>query len=117
MKVDKQSVEDGVREAEARPLDFNPSDRKLMVETSIATIERMISEGARQPEIEKVVSQFVSEFPFLFKMVMQPNYDKATLRMMLNMLNKIGDGSVSQHQGSVVVGGKLVDKYVKPDLK
>lgn len=116
MRVDKQSVEDGVKEAEARPLDFKPVDRALFIRNSINTIDSMKNAGATVKDIEKEVETFIAQFPFLFKMVIQPSYDKSTLKMMLTMLDKIGDGSMSQHQTSVLVGGRLVDKYVKPSL-
>ena len=117
MNVDRQSVEEGVREAEARPLDFVPTDRAKLVRESIALIDRMKEAGASESDIEKEVGPFKEQFPFLYKMVIKPNYDKSTLRTMLTMLDKIGDGSMSQHQASVLVGGRLVDKYVKPDLR
>jgi hypothetical protein len=116
MNVDRQSVEDGVREAEARALDYEPVQRAKTVRENISIIERMKAAGASEEDIEKEVDSFKNQFPFLYKMVIKPNYDKATLKTMLVMLDKIGDKSMSQHQASVLVGGRLVDKYVKPDL-
>ena len=117
MNVDRQSVEDGVREAEARALEYNPKDRVQLVRDSIARVDQMKAAGASEEDIEKEVGPFKEQFPFLYKMVIKPNYDKATLKTMLVMLDKMGDGSMSQHQASVLIGGRLVDKYVKPDLR
>jgi len=117
MNVDRQSVEDGVREAEARPLEYDPNHRAKFVRDSIAQIDKMKAAGKSEEDIEKEVGPFKEQFPFLYKMVIKPNYDKTTLKTMLLMLDKIGEGSMSQHQASVLIGGRLVDKYVKPDLK
>ena len=35
---------------------------------------------------------------------------------MLAMLDSMGDGKISQHQASIIVGKNLVDKYVTPQL-
>ena len=35
---------------------------------------------------------------------------------MLEMLDSMGQGTISQHQASVIVGKKLVDRYVTPQL-
>jgi hypothetical protein len=35
---------------------------------------------------------------------------------MLAMLDRMGEGSLSQHQASIIVGKKLVDRYVTPQL-
>ena len=117
MNVDRQSVEDGVREAEARALEYDPVNRAKLVRDSIAKIDQMKATGVSEQDIEKEVGPFKDQFPFLYKMVIKPNYDKATLKTMLVMLDKMGDGSMSQHQASVLIGGRLVDKYVKPDLR
>lgn len=115
--IDRQSIEEGVREAESRPLDFLPTERAQMVRDSIATVERMKSEGKSPEEIGAAVETFKKAFPFLFEMVMRPSYDKGTLKSMLVMLDKMGDGSMNQHQASVAIGGRLVEKYIKPTLR
>jgi len=38
------------------------------------------------------------------------------IQSMLAMLDKMGEGKLSQHQASVIVGKKLVDRYVTPQL-
>ena len=35
---------------------------------------------------------------------------------MLAMLDRMGEGNISQHQASVIIGKKLVDRYVTPQL-
>lgn len=114
--MDRRNIEESVREAESRPMDFLPRERAVMVRDSIRRVEAMKAEGRETAEIEKEVGPFKKQFPFLYEMVMRPTYDKGTLKSMLAMLDKMGDGSMSQHQASVLVGGKLVEKYVRPTL-
>ena len=42
--------------------------------------------------------------------------DLAPIQSMLAMLDKMGEGAISQHQASVIIGKKLVDRYVTPQL-
>ena len=51
----------------------------------------------------------------LFKKIVTKQ-DLGPLNAMLVMLDKIGDGSVSQHEASVIIGQRLVDRFVKPQL-
>jgi hypothetical protein len=43
-------------------------------------------------------------------------YDKKSLQVMLTMLDQMGTGNLTQHQASVIVGQKLADTYIKPNL-
>lgn len=115
--MDRRNIEESVREASSRSLDFLPKERAVIVRESIKTVERMRAEGFADSAIEKEVETFKKQFPFLYEMVMRPSYDKGTLKSMLAMLDKMGDGSLSQHQASMVVGERLVEKYVKPNLQ
>ena len=35
---------------------------------------------------------------------------------MLAMLDRMGEGNISQHQASIIIGKKLVDKFINPEL-
>jgi hypothetical protein len=42
--------------------------------------------------------------------------DNASFRTMLAMLDRMGSGDLTQHQASVIVGQRLHDTYIKPQL-
>jgi hypothetical protein len=50
-------------------------------------------------------------------MVLTRTYPRDILEMMLQNLEKMEAGRMSQHNASVAVGGVLVDRFVKPQLE
>jgi hypothetical protein len=57
-------------------------------------------------------------YPKLFEAVTgTEEYHKNSLQTMLAMLDRMGDGDLSQHQASVIVGQRLVQTFVKPQLQ
>ena len=74
-----------------------------------------MSQGDSEETITARVPQFVDNYPELFKKMMR-RQDLAPIQSMLAMLDKMGDGALSQHQASVIIGKKLVDRYVTPQL-
>jgi len=68
----------------------------------------------------QVCSQFAEwqkEFPKIFEMLISQSYNRNFLNVMLEQLDKVERGVVSQHNASVAVGTLLVDGIVKPQLK
>ena len=57
----------------------------------------------------------MEQYPELFKKLLAKQ-DLGPMQSMLTMLDKMADGSLSQHQASVIIGKKLVDRYVTPQL-
>lgn len=84
---------------------------------------RMIFEVEKALETEtpaQVASRFSeeqAEFPRIFEMLLTRNYNRSFLEMMLQQLERVESGRVSQHDASVAVGKVLVDEIVKPQLK
>lgn len=136
-RIDKQSIEDATREAEARPLDFNPRERAAFIRRMIEEIPRAVSRGMTevdlglqngfkmsnpfQPELAinpdyKEIREFADAYPELFKKIVGQQ-DLTPIRIMLAMLDKMTEGHISSHQASIIVGQKLVDRYVKPQLR
>ena len=115
--MDKQSVEDAVREAEARPLNFAPGARANYVRDMIRDLKAHVNEGRSVEEIKAVpaLAKFAQDYPELFKKVIQ-RQDLSHLSVMLGALDKMETGALSQHQASILVGQRLVDKIVKPQL-
>ena len=115
--VDRQSVEDAVREAEAKPLAFAPGARANYIRDMIRELNTLVNAGKTAEEIKVVpaLAKFAQDYPELFKKVIQ-RQDLSHLGIMLNALDKMEAGSLSQHQASILVGQRLVDKFVKPQL-
>jgi hypothetical protein len=115
--VDKQSIEEATREAEAKPLGFAPGARANYVRDMIRDMTALVNAGKTEAEIKAVppLETFSKDYPELFKKVLQKQ-DLSHLGIMLNALDKMESGSLSQHQASILVGQRLVDKFVKPQL-
>jgi hypothetical protein len=67
-------------------------------------------------QVSAQFSEFQTEFPKIFEMLLTRSYPREILEMMLKNLEKMEAGSLSQHNASVAVGGALVDRFVKPQL-
>jgi len=107
------SFTDSVTEAEARPLDFPATERAAYLRDTIAAIQAKQATGTSPAAIKAEFAAFNQSFPRLFETLMEPNYDKATLQTMLAMLDRMGQGSLSPHQASVIVGQRLLEKARK----
>ena len=83
---------------------------------------RMIAEIEEALETQtpaQVVSRFPAwqtEFPKIFEILLSRTYKRDFLEMMLQQLEKVERGTVSQHNASVAVGTMLVEKVVKPQI-
>jgi hypothetical protein len=115
--VDRQSVDEAIREAEAKPLAFAPGARANYVRDMIRDLSALVNAGRSAEEIKAVpaLGKFAQDYPELFKKVLQ-RQDLSHLGVMLNALDKMETGALSQHQASILVGQRLVDKIVKPQL-
>ena len=117
MERDRRSDAERMAEAANRPLDFQPKERAKYVRDSIALIEQYQQEGFTTEQIKEKVPTFVRGYKNLFEMITIPGgYNKQSLKTMLFMLDKMGSGELSQHQASVIVGQRLADTYIKPNL-
>jgi len=61
-------------------------------------------------------ADYQKEFPSIFAMILKKDYRRDILAMMVDQLDKIERGDISQHNASVNVGTILVDRIVKPQL-
>jgi DNA-binding ferritin-like protein (Dps family) len=63
-------------------------------------------------EIKERVPEFAEEYKHLFEMITAPEgFDQKNLDLMLSMLGFMGQGRLSQHEASVLVGKRLFEKY------
>ncbi len=113
--VHRQSMEEAVAEAESKGLEYNPKERAQYIRTMLRDIALWMSQGDSKEAIEERVPQFVEGYPELFKKIIT-RQDLAPIQNMLNMLDKMGEGHLSQHQASIQIGKTLVDRYVTPQL-
>ena len=103
-------------EAESRPLEFNPKERASYVRKCLQDIHYSMAENVSEDDIRSKFQPFIDIYPELFKKIITKQ-DLTPIQSMLAMLDRMGEGSLSQHQASVIIGQKLVDKYVTPQLK
>jgi hypothetical protein len=113
--VQRQSIKDAVAEAESKGLEYHPKERATYIRTMLQDIALWMSQGDSNDAIQERVPQFVESYPELFKKIIT-RQDLAPIQNMLNMLDKMGEGNLSQHQASIQIGKTLVDRYVTPQL-
>jgi len=113
--VQRQSMEEATAEAEARPMDYSPAERAQFVRAKVQDIALWMAHGDSEETIKERIPEFVEQYPELFKKLIQKQ-DMAPIQSMLTMLDRMAQGSLSQHQASVIIGKKLVDRFVTPQL-
>jgi hypothetical protein len=113
--VERKSIQEATAEAEARQLDYDPAIRATYIRMMIRDISEWVASGEPENSIRQRAPEFVEQYPELFKKLLAKQ-DLGPMQSMLTMLDRMADGSLSQHQASVIVGKKLVDRYVTPQL-
>ena len=116
-RLDRRNTREAMEEAANRPLEFLPKERAQYVRDSIALVELYQAQGFTTEEIKEKVPTFVRDYKNLFDMITAPGgYNKQSLKTMLAMLDRMGTGELTQHQASIIVGQRLADTYIKPNL-
>ena len=113
--LDRQSIAEATAEAEARALEYDPNVRARYIREMLRDIARWMAEGIPEDTIREKVPDFIERYPELFKKIINKQ-DLAPIQTMLAMLDRMGEGNISQHQASVIIGKKLVDRFVSPQL-
>lgn len=113
--VERQSIDEATREAESRALDFDPNLRARYIRDMLRDIPIWQNQGLTEDEIKEKVPQFHERYPELFRKIIQKQ-DLSPIQSMLAMLDRMGEGNITQHQASVIIGKKLVDKFITPQL-
>lgn len=117
MQPERKNIREAIAEAESAPLGFLPKERALFVRSMVQTIESLVSQGKSVNEITQMYPEFARDYKNLFEAVVSPSgYDKQNLKVMLAMLDRMGNGQLTQHQASVIVGKKLADQYITPAI-
>lgn len=112
----RKSIDEATAEAEARPLDYDPAARARYIRSMMVDIPAWQEQGDSEEVIRARASDFVERYPELFKKIVNKS-DLTPIHNMLTMLDQMGDGRLNQHQASIIVGKKLVDRYITPQLK
>lgn len=114
---ERRNLRDSIAEAEQAPLNFMPKERAAYVRSMIALIETLQSEGKTVEQIKERVPEFARDYENLFKAATSGEaFNKQNLKTMLALLDRMGEGQLSQHQASVIVGKKLADQYITPQV-
>jgi hypothetical protein len=113
--IERQSYDQAAAEASSRSLDFDPNVRARFIREMLNDIPRWMAQGLTEEQIREKVPEFAEKYPELFTKIIQKQ-DLSPIQSMLAMLDRMGEGSISQHQASIIIGKKLVDKFVNPQL-
>ncbi len=115
--LSKDGVLAASEEAANAPTLFSPRERATYVRERVAEIRRLRSLGQSDLQIKEAMGTFVTQYPTLFQMCVEPHFDESKLKMMLGVMDKMASSGMTQHQASVIVGQSLVDSYVKPMIE
>jgi len=113
--IERQSYDQAAAEASSRSLDFDPNVRARFIREMLNDIPRWMAQGLTEEQIREKVPEFAEKYPELFTKIIQKQ-DLSPIQSMLAMLDRMGEGSITQHQASIIIGKKLVDKFVNPQL-
>lgn len=114
--IHRQTIDEATAEAEARALEYDPNSRARYIRSMLQDIALWMTQGDSEEVIKNRVPDFVEKYPELFKKIIN-RQDLSPIQSMLSMLDRMGEGNMSQHQASVIIGKKLVDRYVTPQLQ
>lgn len=114
--VQRQTISEATAEAEARPLEYDPSERATYIRTALRDIARWMADGESEDAIRQRIPDFVEGYPELFKKIIH-RQDLSPIQKMLTMMDRMAEGRLSQHQASIAVGKTLVDRFVTPQLR
>lgn len=107
-------LEDSLREAEGRSLDFPAAERAAYVRAMVTRVTDLKAQGRSTDAIREQLPEFARDYQHLFEMVTaSEGYDSTHLNMMLTMLDRMGQGSLTHHQATVIVGDRTAKKFVR----
>jgi ABC-type transporter MlaC component len=93
-----------------------PVPRSVLLKQMILDVEEAMK--TKTPaQVSAEFPDYQKEFPYVFSKLLEKDYRRDILAMMVDQLDKMERGMVSQHNASVAVGTVIVDRIVKPQLK
>jgi len=105
-----------MQEAASRPLEYDPATRAQYIRSMVKEIQQLVATGETEENIRSKTATFCEQYPELVKKLIKKE-DLTPIHSMLALLDKMGEGQLSQHQASVIVGKSLVDRFVTPQLQ
>ena len=112
-RYDGPTFDQSLQEAIHREADFSASSRSVYVKDMVSKALAYRAAGDSVEIVKQRLPVFVRDYPHLFEMIMDPGHDKQILGTMIAMLDRMGEGSLTQHQASMIVGKRLFDKLKK----
>lgn len=115
--MDLRGIQEAATAAANDQHTFPAKERATYVRAMVKRCEDFMAQGMNADTIKEKLPEFARDYPTLFETVVSTEpYHKNSLKTMLAMLDRMGDGSLSQHQASVIVGERLLQTFVKPQL-
>lgn len=115
--MDRNSIQSAAADAANQQHAFDAKARSVYIRAMVKRCEEFQSQGLNVESIKEKLPEFARDYPTLFETVTSSDpYHKTSLRTMLAMLDRMGDGNLSQHQASVIVGERLLQTFVKPQM-
>jgi hypothetical protein len=112
--LDRETIERASRAAANQRHTFNAADRATYVRSMVQRVAEYRAQRKTAEEIKELLPEFVRDYKNLFEMITSPDgYNQQDLAIMLNMLQHMHTGSLSQHEASVIVGKRLYERYGK----
>lgn len=116
--LNPEGIQAAAAEAATRQHTFSAKERAAYVRAMVNRCEAYKTDGLSTEAIKERLPEFARDFPHLFESVTgTEEYHKKSLQTMLTLLDRMGEGDLSQHQASVIVGQRLVQTFVKPQLE
>ena len=105
--------QESLETAATRPMDFSPAERATYVRAMVSRSLEMKAGGRTVEQVKVALPEFGRDYPHLLEMLFEPEFDPQNLQTMLHMLDRMGQGSLTQHQASVIVGQRVFEKAKK----
>ena len=116
--LNPDGIQAAAAEAATRQHTFSEKERAAYVRAMVKRCESYKEDGLSTEAIKERLPEFARDYPHLFEAVTSSEeYHKNSLQTMLAMLDRMANGDLSQHQASVIVGQRLVQTFVKPQLQ
>lgn len=96
-------------------------EKAAYVRKAVAEVEKYMQQRKPRRDIEVYCADFKKDYPALFETIVNPvswnnGFYKKTLRIMLAMLDRMGEGVLTQERASEIVGMQGYEAYVKPTV-
>jgi hypothetical protein len=85
--LSKDGVLSAIEEAKDAPTLFSPRERGPYVRERVTEIRRLRMLGQNDEEIKTALGSFVTQYPTLFQMAVEPHFDAGKLEFMLGVRN------------------------------